>query len=686
MSFLTEWLAMSRIKGSIRSRLISRSSLVVRVESLETRVPVSEGMGPFLTMSALATLGELARSSALPPPCQAVHFDNLTSTQSHPDSIHVPLGPKPISSLPAADLPLIAQPVADVPVTSFAADEADLFQALPGAPFAADLPLRQARPSWDGQEPVAFGPGSSAPVERAPAPTRSNAADHVAPNDRADAELFQAVAALRAGSPGDQGPGTTGIENIPVDLTYKPVFPMAARALAGQPFTYEFTAEVDVNVLPITPCELGQPTWQWGVGAGYSSSPAGPYLDPPYGSWSHSMSSPNSSATAVTFTTQVEGHWEFVVGVTVEYQDSCANIWGGGGNVTLVESTFAAAPPFKMESKPNSLVAIRNEYVEQIGTAEVLKDWNVRYTAPLGGATRWQSRRAGETTWIWITQNQIPVEANPLEWTEDRVGDWDIRFARGAAFNEFSAARRIKVIEPQLVNFTLAVPDQGRGQYTKQAYHVLVPNSYAVGFQGAVDSTAASPSSLKILWGFVQSVEKLMNVTLNWDVIMWTPQTPNGTTVAFPTRLSAQSTPTRVNDAPLGKQLYDGHSPYTLSQQLESTNDTPSAPNSAEQTFKDSLNQATLVKYDRNQHSGQSYAFVTWIVVYNRETQQYMPLRQIPWTLQIDTTQTGPWVANVGPGASPTKPVEATESVAKYNTPVLGPLTNPAIAAPRTRP
>ena len=50
------------------TRRFPRSSLAVQVESLETRVPVSEGIGPFLTLSALAAAGEHAQTSALAPP------------------------------------------------------------------------------------------------------------------------------------------------------------------------------------------------------------------------------------------------------------------------------------------------------------------------------------------------------------------------------------------------------------------------------------------------------------------------------------------------------------------------------------------------------------------------------------------------------------------------------------------
>lgn len=45
-----------------------RRSSAIQVEALETRVPVSEGVGPFLTVAALSALGELTRLSALAPP------------------------------------------------------------------------------------------------------------------------------------------------------------------------------------------------------------------------------------------------------------------------------------------------------------------------------------------------------------------------------------------------------------------------------------------------------------------------------------------------------------------------------------------------------------------------------------------------------------------------------------------
>lgn len=86
------------------------SSLTLRVEILEARVPVSEGIGPFLTVSALAAFGKEAAPARLPPTPQVVHFDNLTSTQTLPDSRRSPVGPEPVSARPSADLPWIAQP------------------------------------------------------------------------------------------------------------------------------------------------------------------------------------------------------------------------------------------------------------------------------------------------------------------------------------------------------------------------------------------------------------------------------------------------------------------------------------------------------------------------------------------------------------------------------------------------
>ena len=66
---LTEWLAMVRTKVlASRQRRFSRSSLTVRVEPLETRLPVSEGIGPFLAVSALSAAGEHFGTSALAPP------------------------------------------------------------------------------------------------------------------------------------------------------------------------------------------------------------------------------------------------------------------------------------------------------------------------------------------------------------------------------------------------------------------------------------------------------------------------------------------------------------------------------------------------------------------------------------------------------------------------------------------
>ncbi len=48
------------------SRHPSRFGL--HVEPLETRLPISEGVGPYLAVTALAAAGELARPAALTPP------------------------------------------------------------------------------------------------------------------------------------------------------------------------------------------------------------------------------------------------------------------------------------------------------------------------------------------------------------------------------------------------------------------------------------------------------------------------------------------------------------------------------------------------------------------------------------------------------------------------------------------
>ena len=45
-----------------------RRSFAAQVEALETRIPASESIGPFLTVAALNALGETARLTALAPP------------------------------------------------------------------------------------------------------------------------------------------------------------------------------------------------------------------------------------------------------------------------------------------------------------------------------------------------------------------------------------------------------------------------------------------------------------------------------------------------------------------------------------------------------------------------------------------------------------------------------------------
>jgi hypothetical protein len=71
------------------------------------------------------------------------------------------------------------------------------------------------------------------------------------------------------------------------------------------------------------------------------------------------------------------------------------NLFGGGLDSTAMGGGFGPLGPgqqvtynFDAEGKPNSDLALRNEFVFQADTCEVLKGWQTRYTAPQGNAVR----------------------------------------------------------------------------------------------------------------------------------------------------------------------------------------------------------------------------------------------------------------------------------------------------------
>lgn len=215
-----------------------------------------------------------------------------------------------------------------------------------------------------------------------------------------------------------------------------------------------------------------------------------------------------------------------------------------------------------------------------------------------------------------------------------------------------------------------------RGQYTKAGFVVTAPDpaaNPAMQMTGRINVIPGSPGGIKIFGGFIQRVSVTHNTRIDFDKVTFHDDSPAGSKVPVPDYFKPQDIPSAisVNDAPKGSHLYGGYFPFRLGID-GATDDTPEAKGTYSVPYPASDGRNTNTIYTIKQNSSSNWTFMTWLVVGNYETDQWVPLRQRGWTLTWDTSQAGPWTA--APAGAETAPVtqpppDTTKSAGNYMVP-----------------
>ncbi len=446
-----------------------------------------------------------------------------------------------------------------------------------------------------------------------------------------------------AGCPVPQGPLDTG-EPTDIALT---------ASVLNPPSGYWYS-----------PCQLNGPYWtqdpvnntptSWSIQVQYSQSDPTTFGTPQAGTFSSDVYQASVSAADATleFFGLVGGYWSITATANVYYNDgACGDTWFGSAFLALPPITVQnAPPPFTVEAMPNSPIALRNEYVGQADPVEVLQGWQVRLTAPAGVAN---------VTWWWQSAVGGPFQlgvGSPLVYTVGTLHSpqmWYTGTVGGVP--QTSATRTITeggVVSPAgAAGFNLT----SAGNYTKTGFAVsftpqaISPIDFALTMSGEVDLQAGSPALTKFQWGFVQSVQGTWNIATTAISITWNPNSMAGAMLTFPSGATTQPLPNPplLNDAAPGRQLYGtpppkgiagGFSAPTALNMQSSAGDTPGLVPATSVPFMDSSFILDTVNYAVVSDNNVSLTFNVWLVVFNVATQQYVPLRQWPWTLAWNTT------------------------------------------------
>jgi len=322
----------------------------------------------------------------------------------------------------------------------------------------------------------------------------------------------------------------------------------------------------------------------------------------------------------------------------------------------------------KIETHPDSPLAIGNAYKEQSDPVTAIKTWKIRLTAettPEDIETTWEKRIQGGD-WESIGIGKV------VEWSNLEPGKYDIRCISKDDPTIFSETRSAIVADLEVASFEV---EKG-GDYVLQGNpipaldQVIPPSDGAVRFKGKIQPKAGSPEAAKIEMGFIQ---ELTDLEQNARWVAWPfegglepltdpPELANGTTYFQWMQIIAPKLPAgnRYNDAPPGKTLYAGmDSKPAVSEMGElSTGDTPKLDR-AFLMARPPEHSKLLVKYvyDSNFSEYKAYwEFRLWLVAFVKETNQYQPFQEAMWKLDInfETNPTGPWAVDILSLGTPT--------------------------------
>ena len=321
-------------------------------------------------------------------------------------------------------------------------------------------------------------------------------------------------------------------------------------------------------------------------------------------------------------------------------------------NVTIKIDEIASHPN-------NSTLALNNKYIAQkIGDIEVLKSWKLRYkgsTIPaLSGATyKWERKVYGTE---WDTAVEIGTTQTLEDDVQAQAGDFVIRFAATKdGYTCYSDTRRVKVIEITDNLFTLA---QG-GAYTKSGDEISFP-AEGMTMRGKV-SKKSGPETSKIKWGFIQGINSpngnyviVEHLPVEWNWLL--AGTGSHANYAPKYVEKWQAGALWLNDSRVSNHLYlyGGSSEYSLGTE-EDAYDTPGETLLISETVAYANSEGTATASCKYKLDASTYKvkwdFTVWLVVFNKETHQYVPLKQQDWSIDIDPSTAPTWYCTI-PGSA----------------------------------
>lgn len=254
----------------------------------------------------------------------------------------------------------------------------------------------------------------------------------------------------------------------------------ASPSEAEQAVTISLTATGSIDGPPSALANITGPTWvrpgsgspgtAWTIEVLYSETDPGATSTAPAGSFDYSVTQPGvpgSPDATLTFTPHVPGYWSIIARPFASWTDGVVTWAAEGITVITLVSLQAGGPALKIEGMPDNASALKNVYVEQADTVEVLKSWKVRLTASGAGAIdRWEYKRVGTATWTaWSGSN------NPHEYYE-LPGEWEIRYVRGGTPSDI---RRLNCAEIEVPAGDAGFKIQAGGEYRKLGQFYILP-------------------------------------------------------------------------------------------------------------------------------------------------------------------------------------------------------------------
>jgi hypothetical protein len=346
---------------------------------------------------------------------------------------------------------------------------------------------------------------------------------------------------------------------------------------------------------------------------------------------------------------------------------------GTGENASLVE-VLSIYFDCEIAAKPNSALALNDEYIAQSGVVGILDGWNALYKSDVAPSDagdwigwEWKNHSAGDETYAFIDYGSTYEAANIAQ------GDYDVRSFLDRADPPicYSTAREIQVGK---LKFTSLAVIQESANYVRQAAplnnHFEPPANIGanqIQIKGVLEWDGI-PQPANIKQGIIQGG------TFNWDEqypavaagAIWNAGTVSGvSTIAYLSKffyLTAGQP--ELNDAAPGHYLQGDSSSAIIGNGGVTITDVPgpSAP-SLTMVYPPQANGTITVQYVVSKEV-LNFDFTDYLVaeVSNTVKPQFVPFQKLSWKLHLDSTggaNTGKCEA-VGTNVAPTKPSDGS--------------------------